>query len=260
VVAPARRIRGRRPEGCGMTPNGLAGQAVLVIGGSSGIGLEIARQAIAQDADVIIVARDATRLAVARERLGGDVRTAVVDAHEEAQVATAFSDLGALDHVVSMVGDSMSGGFLTTAPETMRHVLHSKFWSNWIIGRHAAGAIRAGGSLTFTSGTGGRPHEVSATAVANLGICALVEGLAYELAPRVRVNAVAPTFMAGATSFWKDIAAEGLAQMQAEFAETVPLKRTATPEQVASAYIHLMGNDFITGHLLPVDGGVMLAR
>jgi NAD(P)-dependent dehydrogenase (short-subunit alcohol dehydrogenase family) len=243
-----------------MTRNGIAGQAVLVIGGSSGIGHEIARQAIARGAHVIIAARNPSKLAVAGERLGGEVRTVVVDAHEEAQVVSAFSDLGALDHVVSMVGDSMSGGFLTTDLETMRHVLHSKFWSNWIIGRHAAGTIRAGGSMTFTSGTGGSPHEVSASYVANLGICALVQGLAYELAPRVRVNAVAPTFMGGATSFWKDIPTDGLERAQAEFAETVPLKRTATPEQVASAYIHLMSNDFITGQVLPVDGGVMLGR
>jgi NAD(P)-dependent dehydrogenase (short-subunit alcohol dehydrogenase family) len=241
-----------------MTRDGLAGRAVLVIGGSSGIGHEIARQAIGLGAHVIIAGRTPSTLAAASERLGGELRTVVVDAHEEAQVARAFSDLGALDDVVSMVGDSMSGGFLTTDQETMRHVLHSKFWSNWIIGRHAARTIRAGGSMTFTSGTGGGPHEISASYVANLGICALVRGLAYELAPRVRVNAVAPTFMGSATSFWKDIPAEGLARAQAEFAERVPLQRTGTVEQVASAYIHLMRNEFITGHVLPVDGGVML--
>jgi NAD(P)-dependent dehydrogenase (short-subunit alcohol dehydrogenase family) len=243
-----------------MTRNGLEGKAVLVIGGSSGIGHEVARQAIALRAHVIIAARNQSRLAVAAERLGGEVRTVVVDAHEERQVERAFSDLGEFDHIVSMVGDSMSGGFLTTDEETMRHVLHSKFWSNWIIGRHAAGTIRAGGSMTFTSGTGGSPHEVSASYVANLGISALVQGLAYELAPRVRVNAVAPTFMGAATSFWSDVPADGLERAQTDFAETVPLRRTATPEEVASAYIHLMGNNFITGQVLPVDGGVMLAR
>jgi NAD(P)-dependent dehydrogenase (short-subunit alcohol dehydrogenase family) len=243
-----------------MTRNGLEGKAVLVIGGSSGIGHEVARQAIALRARVIIVARNQSRLAVAAERLGGEVRTVVVDAHEERHVERAFSDLGEFDHIVSMVGDSMSGGFLTTDEETMRHVLHSKFWSNWIIGRRAAGRTRDGGSMTFTSGTGGSPHEVSASYVANLGISALVQGLAYELAPRVRVNAVAPTFMGAATSFWSDVPADGLERAQTDFAETVPLRRTATPEEVASAYIHLMGNDFITGQVLPVDGGVMLAR
>lgn len=243
-----------------MTRLGLDGQVVLVIGGSSGIGHEIARQAMELHAGVIVAGRDASKLAAAAERLGGDVRTVVMDAHEEAHVESAFSDLDAFDHIVSMVGDSMSGSFLTTDLETMRHVLHSKFWSNWIIGRHAAGRIRAGGSMTFTSGTGGSPHEISASYVANLGISALVQGLAYELAPRVRVNAVAPTFMGTATSFWRELPADGLARAEADFAATVPLKRLATPEQVASSYIHLMGNDFITGQVLPVDGGVMLAK
>ena len=243
-----------------MTRNRLEGQAVLVIGGSSGIGHEVARQAIELGAHVTIAARNPSKLAAAAQRFGGAVRMVVVDAHEEAQVESAFSDLDGFDHIVSMVGDSMSGGFLTTGQETMRHVLHSKFWSNWIIGRHAAGTIRAGGSMTFTSGTGGSPHEVSASYVANLCISALVQGLAYELAPRVRVNAVAPTFMGSSTSFWKDLPAGGLQRAQDEFAEKVPLERTATPEEVASAYIHLMGNGFITGQVLPVDGGVMLGR
>jgi NAD(P)-dependent dehydrogenase (short-subunit alcohol dehydrogenase family) len=243
-----------------MTSNRLDGQAVLVIGGSSGIGHEIARQASEEGARLIIAGRNPAKLAEAAERLSGVVQTVALDAHDGAAVESAFSDLDALDHVVSMVGDSMSGGFLTTEPQTMRHVLHSKFWSNWIIAINANRRIRDAGSMTFTSGTGGRAHEVSATYVANLGVSALVQGLAYELAPRVRVNAVAPTFMGTATSFWRDVPASELEQTQAGFAEMVPLKRLGTPEQVASAYIHLIANDFITGQVLSVDGGVMLSK
>jgi NAD(P)-dependent dehydrogenase (short-subunit alcohol dehydrogenase family) len=243
-----------------MTSDRLDGQDVLVIGGSSGIGHEIARQASEKGARVIIAGRNPAKLAEAAQRLSGPVQTVAVDAHDEAALESALSELDALDHVVSMVGDSMSGGFLTTDSQTMRHVLHSKFWSNWIIARNVAGKIREAGSMTFTSGTGGRPHEVSATYVANLGVSALVQGLAYELAPRVRVNAVAPTFMGTATSFWRDVPANELEQTQAGFAELVALKRLGTPEQVASAYIHLIANDFITGQVLSVDGGVMLSK
>jgi NAD(P)-dependent dehydrogenase (short-subunit alcohol dehydrogenase family) len=142
----------------------------------------------------------------------------------------------------------------------MRHVLHSKFWTNWMIARQAAPLIRDGGSLTFTSGTGGRAHEISASYVANLGLGALVEGLAVELAPRVRVNAVAPTFMASATSFWRDVPAGELRTAERAFVETVPLRRLATREQVAAAYLHLMTSGFVTGQVLAVDGGVMLAK
>jgi NAD(P)-dependent dehydrogenase (short-subunit alcohol dehydrogenase family) len=243
-----------------MTSGRLDGQTVLVVGGSSGIGHEVARQAAEERARLIIAGRNPAKLADAAERLNGAVQTIALNAHDEAELESAFSDLDTLDHVVSMVGDSMAGGFLTTDLDTMRHVLHSKFWSNWIIGRNAAGKIRDGGSMTFTSGTGARAHEASATYVANLGVSALVQGLAYELAPRVRVNAVAPTFMGRATSFWRDMPANELEQAQAGFAETVPLRRLGTPEQVASAYIHLITNNFITGQVLSVDGGVMLAK
>jgi NAD(P)-dependent dehydrogenase (short-subunit alcohol dehydrogenase family) len=243
-----------------MTSGRLDGQTVLVVGGSSGIGHEVARQAAEERARLIIAGRDPAKLADAAERLNGAVQTIALNAHDEAELESALSDLDTLDHVVSMVGDSMAGGFLTTDLDTMRHVLHSKFWSNWIIGRNAAGKIRDGGSMTFTSGTGARAHEASATYVANLGVSALVQGLAYELAPRVRVNAVAPTFMGRATSFWRDMPANELEQAQAGFAETVPLRRLGTPEQVASAYIHLITNNFITGQVLSVDGGVMLSK
>jgi NAD(P)-dependent dehydrogenase (short-subunit alcohol dehydrogenase family) len=87
-----------------------------------------------------------------------------------------------------------------------------------------------------------------------------VQGLASELAPRVRVNAVAPTFMGSATAFWKDMTAAELQAAQAVFGESVPLKRLGRVEEVASAYVYLMANGFITGQVLAVDGGVMLQK
>lgn len=235
-------------------------QIVVVIGGSSGIGYEVARQARAQGARLIIAGRHRTQLAAAAERLGKAVTTAVLDAHDEKALSGFFAGLESVDHLVSMVGDSMAGGFLTTAPETMRHVWHSKFWTNWMIGRHAASKLRKGGSLTFTAGTGGRAQDISASYVANLGVGALVQGLASELAPDVRVNGVAPTFMGTGTAFWEDLPTDELTKAESEFRGSVPLKRLATVEEVASTYLHFMNNGFITGQVLPVDGGVMLRK
>ena len=99
---------------------------------------------------------------------------------------------------------------------------------------------------------------MSASYVANLGVSALVQGLASELAPRVRVNAVAPTFMD--TPFWKDMPVDQLETVKASVTQAVPLKRLGTVEEVASAYVHLMTNGFITGQVLAVDGGVMLRK
>jgi NADP-dependent 3-hydroxy acid dehydrogenase YdfG len=93
-------------------------QVVVVIGGSSGIGHEVARQASAQGARLIITGRTEVKLAAAAQRLGGAVNKAVLDAHDEAALEHFFVRLDAIDHVVSMIGDSMAGGFLTTTPET----------------------------------------------------------------------------------------------------------------------------------------------
>ena len=132
-------------------------QTVVVIGGSSGIGHEVALQTSAQGARLIITGRNAAKIDAVR--LSGAVKTAVLDAHDETALESVFSRLKPINHLVSMVGDSMTGGFLTTPPETMRHVLYSKFWTNWMIGRRAAPTLREGGSITFTSGTGARAQD-----------------------------------------------------------------------------------------------------
>jgi short-subunit dehydrogenase len=112
---------------------------VIVIGGNSGIGLEVARQARARGARLMLVGRDRATLAIAAEQVGTTVTTLfALDAHDERALERFFAEVKTFDHLVSMVGDSMAGGFLTTAPEAMRHVLHSKFWTNWMIGRYAA--------------------------------------------------------------------------------------------------------------------------
>jgi NAD(P)-dependent dehydrogenase (short-subunit alcohol dehydrogenase family) len=233
----------------------LAQRTVAVIGGSSGIGEQIAHQARSLGADVAVTGRDQGRLAKAAQRIGAR-RAVPLDAHDDDAVGAFFAELGPVDHLVSMVGDSMAGGFLTTPPAIMRHTLDSKFWANWTIARHAAPTLTPGGSITFTAGTGGRPHDISGSYVANLALGALVEGMAVELAPDVRVNAVAPTFMD--TAFWKDMPRPDLEATKSQIVTRVPLARLGTVVEVASAYLHLMTNGFITGQVLAVDGGVML--
>ena len=235
----------------------LDGQTVVVIGGTSGIGLEVARLAASAGATLMITGRDQAKLQTAAEQLGA-ARAASLDAHDESELERFVDQLHGVDHVVSMVGDSMSGGFMSTPPAVMRQVLMSKFWTNWTIARLAAGKIRENGTITLTAGTGGRPHEVSASYVANLGIRALVEGLAVELAPALRINAVAPTFMD--TPFWKTLTRAEFGEAARAFIGSVPLERLASVEEVASAYLHLMTNGFVTGHVIAVDGGVMLRK
>lgn len=237
----------------------LKDKTILIIGGSSGIGLRVAELARAEQAHLIIVGRDEQRLSEASHELawsGQRVDARRCDAHDHDQLAALFADLPPLDHVVSMVGDVMGGGFLNAEMAVIRHVMESKFFTNVRIGQLAAHKLKEGGSLTFTSGTGGRAQHACASYVGNLGINALVEGLAAELAPRVRVNAVSPTWTL--TPFWRNVPAEQVAATKAHFETSIPLGRLASVDELAATYLFLMKNGFITGQHVAVDGGIML--
>jgi NAD(P)-dependent dehydrogenase (short-subunit alcohol dehydrogenase family) len=162
------------------------------------------------------------------------------------------------DHLVTMIGDTMAGGLLQTPLEAMRHVLHSKFWTNLLIARFAAPLVREGGSMTFTSGSGVRAQEAAASFVANQALAAMVQGLGSELGARVRANVVAPAFID--TALWRAKPREEIDARIRSYTQTNPLGRLGTPEEVASAYIFLMVNTYITGQVLQIDGGMMLRK
>lgn len=236
----------------------LDGQKVVVIGGSSGIGLAIACQARAQGASLVIVGRSPEKLSDAAAKIGGDVQGITGDAHDHAALEKLIAGLPEHDHLVSMIGDTMAGGFLHTPLDTMRHVLHSKFWTNLLIARFAAPRVRDGGSMTFTSGSGVRAQEAAASYVANGALAAMAQGLGSELGPRVRVNVIAPAFMD--TALWRAKPREEIEARIRSYSQVNPLGRLGTPEEVASAYIFLMTNTYMTGQVLQVDGGMMLRK
>lgn len=236
----------------------LDGKVVVIIGGSSGIGLEVGIQARAQGARLVLVGRSADKVERAAAQVGAGTAALAADAHDHAMLEDLFARLPPFDHLVSLVGDTMAGGYLDAPLEVMRHVIESKFWTNLLIGRLAAARVRDGGSLVFTSGTGARAHEASASYTANAALSCMVEGMASELAPRVRVNVVAPTFMD--TALWRDRDRDYVQRRKEGFAAVAALKRLGTPEETAHAYIFLMTNTFTTGQTIKVDGGVMLRK
>ncbi|BCN37647.1 short-chain dehydrogenase [Alicycliphilus denitrificans] len=239
--------------------NALRDKTVVVIGGSSGIGLRVAQLVADEGARLLIVGRDTGRLQAAQADLqarGATVGIHQADAHDHTALASLFDELPAFDHLVSMIGDVMGGGFIGADIAVIRHVIESKFFTNLRIGQLAATKVREGGSLVFTSGTGGRAQDACASYVGNLGINALVEGLAVELAPKARVNAVSPTWTV--TPFWRDVPPAQVEATRAHFEQVIPLKRTARIDELASAYLFLMNNGFVTGQHIAVDGGIML--
>ncbi|MCO7177074.1 SDR family oxidoreductase [Sporolactobacillus kofuensis] len=156
-----------------------------------------------------------------------------------------------------MLGSAMGGGFLNNSIETIRQAVEDKFFSNLKLAQAVYQPINDDGTLTFTSGTGGHPAQASGAIIGNQAINTMVIGLAIELAPAIRVNAVAPTWTP--TGLWRQLSEQELKVQTKQVADSTPLKRVASPTDVASAYVYLMTNHVITGQVINVDGGVSVS-
>jgi NAD(P)-dependent dehydrogenase (short-subunit alcohol dehydrogenase family) len=235
----------------------LLGQTVVVIGGSAGIGLETARRAHAEGADVILTGRNPERLEGAARELGA-VSTAAFDATDPDRLERFFDDLPRpIDHLM------VSGGGPYYAPlaemdfAEVREDIDRHLLLPLRVGRHAVGRVRPGGSLVFIGGTGGRRRGVGLTLIGALtaAIPALVENLAVELAP-IRVNLVAPGFVDTALS--ASLLGEALDARREELRATLPIGRVVGPGDVATLAVQLMSNTALTGGTYDVDGGQKL--
>ncbi|RWR04807.1 SDR family oxidoreductase [Paenirhodobacter populi] len=235
----------------------LNGKTVLILGGSSGFGLEIARQAAAEGARLVIAGRDGAKAARVGAELGAHLAEGL-DATDPAALEALLTRTGPVDHAVSMIGGAMGGGFLSADMATIRQAIEEKFFANLQIARVLAPHLAQGGSLTLTAGSGGRPDNASGAIIGNEGISTLVRGLAVELAPRVRANAVAPTWTP--TPLWRGMSPAEVEEVRARFATQIPLGRTADPAEVAMAYMFLMRCGFVTGQTVTVDGGLTLVQ
>jgi NAD(P)-dependent dehydrogenase (short-subunit alcohol dehydrogenase family) len=167
----------------------LAGKKVVVVGGSSGIGLSTAEMAKREGADVIVASRNATRLDAVAEKL--NAIAIPTDVTDDKSVANLFRSTGPVDHVVVTAAQLRTGPFKTVSMDDVRGTMESKFWGAWRVAR--AAEFRAGGSLTLVSGLlSVRPRPNSAiVSAANAALESLSRALALELAP-VRVNCVSP--------------------------------------------------------------------
>jgi len=236
----------------------LAGQRIVVIGGSSGMGLATAHAAAGTGAVVTIVSSSKERIDAALAELPDSCDGVALDVRDEAAVSDLFARVGELDHVVFTAGDQADRRALKELPlDEARRTFDVRFWGAVAVAKHAAPRIRPGGSITLTSGTVGvRP--VHGAALASAGSAAtegLIRGLAVDLAP-VRVNAV----RSGAvrTPLWDAVPEPQRAAIFDNFAQRALTKTVGEPQQIATAHLYLMENQFATGTVLTVDGGLVL--
>jgi len=229
---------------------------LLVLGGSSGIGLATAAAAAEAGAAVTIASRSQAKLDAAATRLAGPHRAVVLDTGDEAAVERFFAGEEAWDHVVVSAAQTPTGPVRTLSLADAKAAMDSKFWGAYRVAR--AAKIREGGSLTFVSGfLSVRP---SASAVLqgaiNAALEALARGLALELAP-VRVNAVSPGLIA--TPLWSAMPGDRRDAMFAGAAQRLPARRIGQPEDIANAVLFLATTPFATGSTVRVDGGGAIA-
>jgi NAD(P)-dependent dehydrogenase (short-subunit alcohol dehydrogenase family) len=229
---------------------------VLVIGGSSGIGLATAVAAAEAGASVTIASRSKVKLDAALGCIRGSGRAVVLDTRDQSALEHFFMLEGPWDHVVVSAAQTPTGPVRTLGLADAHAAMESKFWGAYRVSR--AAKIRDGGSLTLISGfLSVRPSAGAVLQGAiNAALEALARGLALELAP-VRVNAVSPGLIA--TPLWSGMAEEKRAAMFAGAAASLPARRVGQPEDVANAVLFLATTPFATGSTVRVDGGGAIA-
>jgi NAD(P)-dependent dehydrogenase (short-subunit alcohol dehydrogenase family) len=231
----------------------LAGQTVVLIGGSAGIGLETARRARAEGADVVLTGRNPGRLEQGAREVGAQ-RTAAFDATDPAALAQFFADLPSIDHVLVTAGGPRYGPLLEMNADEVRDAVSDHMVIGLEVARNAVGKMRHGGTLIFMGGTGARriSRGLGIASAATAALPAFVGALALEIAP-VRANLIAAGFVD--TPLSASLLGDSLEDRRNELRAKLPIARVVGPADVAALAVHIMTNTALTGATYDIDGG-----
>ena len=237
--------------------HGLVGRTVVVIGASAGIGLETARQVRAEGGGVVLVGRNPERLRQAALELD-PVGTAAFDATDTDRLQEFFQDLpGPVDHVLVTAGGPYYMPLESMDLAAARRAFDERIGMTLGVALYSRDRIRAGGTLLFIGGTGGRRPGVglAIASAATAALPALVANLALEMAP-VRVNLIAAGFVD--TPLSASLLGDEIDARREELRTTLPIRRVVGPADVAALAVHIMCNGALTGATYDIDGGQQL--
>jgi NAD(P)-dependent dehydrogenase (short-subunit alcohol dehydrogenase family) len=234
----------------------LAGQTVVVLGGSSGMGFETAKQARSEGANVIISGRNPERVEHAARELGA-LSSAAFDVTDFERLGRFLDELPKpIDHIMVTAGGPYYARLADIDFTQARRNVEEEFWLPLHLARFATGKVRPGGTLLFIGGIGGRrPSAGPVLTTFTTAIPALIRALALELAP-IRVNLIAPGFVD--TPLSASILGDQLDARREQLRKTLPIRRVVGPADIAALAIHLMVNTAITGVTYDIDGGQQL--
>ncbi|MFC1442562.1 SDR family oxidoreductase [Streptacidiphilus sp. N1-10] len=234
-------------------------ERVVIVGGTSGIGLATAELLRDRGNRVVVAGRSADRSEAALKVLGDGVEGRTLDASDEGQLAEFFAEVGPFDHLVVTV--SPRGGITPllelTAAELRRHS-EGKLIPQLLTVKAALETLRADGSVTLLGAASSQMSAPGLTVLgsSNAALETAARILAVELAPR-RVNALSPGVID--TPWWDWLPEENRGAVVNGACTNTPLGRPGRPEEVAHAIAFLVENAYTTGIVLPVDGGGRLA-
>jgi NAD(P)-dependent dehydrogenase (short-subunit alcohol dehydrogenase family) len=236
----------------------ITGQRVVVIGGTSGIGLATARAAAEHGAQVVVVSARQESVERALGQLPPGVTGHAVDVRDTGALDAVFDTIGTFDHLAYTSGEALA---LTPLAQldlaTARRFFEIRYFGVLAAVGAAAPRLSPNGSITLTGGSAG-PRPLPGWAVA-ASICgameALTRELALELAP-VRVNLVRPGVVE--SPLWSAMSEADRDALYQTTAKAVPVGHTGQVEEIALAYLYCMQQTYATGSIVPVDGGVVL--
>ncbi|MCP3806701.1 SDR family oxidoreductase [Paenibacillus sp. Lou8.1] len=235
----------------------MQNKKIVIIGGSSGIGLETAKQVISLGAEVVIASRSEDKLHKAKEMLGPRAAIYVLDTSDEQQVKSFFEKVGPYDHLIVSAAETSGGSFLQLETDQARKLFENKFWGQYYAAKYGASQLSNKGSITLFSGVVAYKPMIGSSALGavNAAVSNLGQTLALELAP-IRVNVVSPGIID--TPSRSKMPENTRNQFYDTVAHKLPVKRVGLAGDVARGVLYLIQNQFVTGTVLHVDGGHIL--